>query len=542
MTFLPIVERELRVRARLKSTYRFRLWAAIGAIAVVGLLLMMVQTLAAAGRFGAMVFHVLAWLAFSYCLMDGARNTADCLSEEKRAGTLGLLFLTDLRPYDVVLGKLMATSLNSFYGLLAIFPPLAIPLVIGGVTVGEFWRLVLALINTLFFSLATGLAVSSASRDERRAWTGTVALVLGISLGPALIALHPRWASSFVASLSPLNGFLNVFDSAFSVTPDRYWGSIWSVQMLSWGLLVAAMVVLPRAWQDRPLSEGVPWWRRLAAAPEQAPRNRADDFAGRSLLLDGNPTVWLVAHGRGHQTFLWTLVGVAGVVAVAAWVLTAGAMAMATVIFGAMFLVHLTMAVWVASEACHLFAGARDSGTMELLLSTPLSPHHIVEGHMLGLRRLFYRPVAALLIVEGLLLAAQVFVMGTGGDPWVACAAVAVGVGLCLTGATLDLVAVARYGMWQGLANQKPARALTKTVMRVVVLPLAFALICTWGLSLPLIWPLKNLVVINHAREQMRRQFRGLLTERHGWAEEAELVGQPSRRARASQLPPALRR
>ena len=31
--------------------------------------------------------------------------TADCLSEEKREGTLGLLFLTDLRGYDIVVSS-----------------------------------------------------------------------------------------------------------------------------------------------------------------------------------------------------------------------------------------------------------------------------------------------------------------------------------------------------------------------------------------------------------------------------------------------------
>src|SRR6266700_1829806 len=104
MTILPIAERELRVLARSKSTYRFRLLSAIGAIAL--------------------------------------------------------------------------------YGLLAIFPPLAIPLVIGGVTVGEFWRLVLVLLNTLFFSLTAGLAVSASSRDERRAWSGTTGLVLSLAVLP----------------------------------------------------------------------------------------------------------------------------------------------------------------------------------------------------------------------------------------------------------------------------------------------------------------------------------------------------------------------
>src|SRR5262245_1327261 len=132
MTFLPIVERELRVRARLRSTYRFRMLAATGAIILAAFLLLAVQASSAAGSMGEIMFTIMAWVSFLYCLTDGARNTADCLSEEKRGGTLGLLFLTDLRGYDVVLGKLMATSLNSFYGLLAIFPALAIPLVIGG--------------------------------------------------------------------------------------------------------------------------------------------------------------------------------------------------------------------------------------------------------------------------------------------------------------------------------------------------------------------------------------------------------------------------
>ena len=86
-------------------------------------------------------------------MFTGVRSTADCLSEEKRDGTLGLLFLTDLKGYDVVGGKLVATSLNAFYGLTAIFPLLAIPLLMGGVTNGEFWRMALVLANTFLFSL-----------------------------------------------------------------------------------------------------------------------------------------------------------------------------------------------------------------------------------------------------------------------------------------------------------------------------------------------------------------------------------------------------
>ena len=55
------------------------------------------------------LFWGLTGSAVFYCLLSGVWFTADCLSEEKREGTLGLLFLTDLKGYDVVFGKLVAT-------------------------------------------------------------------------------------------------------------------------------------------------------------------------------------------------------------------------------------------------------------------------------------------------------------------------------------------------------------------------------------------------------------------------------------------------
>src|SRR5947209_10079973 len=98
------------------------------------------------------LFRILTGASVLYCLLSGVRSTADCLSEEKREGTLGLLFLTDLKGYDIVLGKLMATSLSGIYGVLAIVPVLAVPLLMGGITLGEFERMALVAFDALFFS------------------------------------------------------------------------------------------------------------------------------------------------------------------------------------------------------------------------------------------------------------------------------------------------------------------------------------------------------------------------------------------------------
>ena len=75
---------------------------------------------------GRTAFVALSWLGLFYCI-GLSRNTMDCISEEKREGTLGLLFLTDLKGYDVALGKLCANSVRSFYALLATVPVVVTP-------------------------------------------------------------------------------------------------------------------------------------------------------------------------------------------------------------------------------------------------------------------------------------------------------------------------------------------------------------------------------------------------------------------------------
>ena len=132
-----------------------------------------------------------------YCLLSGVWFTADCLSEEKREGTLGLLFLTDLKGYDVVFGKLVATSLNGFYAVLAVVPILALPLLLGGVTGGEFGRMALVVVNTLFFSLALGMCVSALSRSPRKAMAMTFLLIL---LFTAVLPACGAWRAAMAAS------------------------------------------------------------------------------------------------------------------------------------------------------------------------------------------------------------------------------------------------------------------------------------------------------------------------------------------------------
>ena len=116
---------------------------------------------------GKFLLIILSTYTAVLCLFLPLFLTADCISEEKRDGTIGLLFLTELHGYDFVLGKFIARSLNAFYGLLALLPVIAISLLFGGLTGAEFWRIALALLNTLFVSLAVGMCISASNRDAR---------------------------------------------------------------------------------------------------------------------------------------------------------------------------------------------------------------------------------------------------------------------------------------------------------------------------------------------------------------------------------------
>jgi hypothetical protein len=62
--------------------------------------------------------------------------------------------------------------------MVAMLPILALPLLLGGVTPGEFARVSLVWLNTLFFSVAVGLGVSALAHREEVAMGNSFALVM----------------------------------------------------------------------------------------------------------------------------------------------------------------------------------------------------------------------------------------------------------------------------------------------------------------------------------------------------------------------------
>src|SRR5687767_704968 len=205
MRFLTVAERELRTAAKRKGTHRAR-W--ITAALFLGLLLWLFWLCDGASRRGAglEIFQAYVAITFAYCLVVGAAMTADCLSSERREDTLGLLFLTNLNSAEIVAGKFCSTALSAVYRLAAIFPMLALPMLMGGVTLAHFWKTSLALLVTIFFAMAFGFVATSLCRRQFTAIA--VALGLGIlfGAGPMAVAASVRawkptaaWADTLAA-------------------------------------------------------------------------------------------------------------------------------------------------------------------------------------------------------------------------------------------------------------------------------------------------------------------------------------------------------
>ncbi|HKS37229.1 MAG TPA: ABC transporter permease subunit [Verrucomicrobiae bacterium] len=524
MTFLPIVDRELRSMARRRSTYWTRIVFAL--IAIAGAFVVM----SLAGVFqarttgvGGSLFRFLAVMAFLFCALAGVFITSDCLSEEKREGTLGFLFLTDLRGYDVVLGKLMATSLNAFYGLLTIFPVLAITLTMGGVTHGEFWRMTLVFINTLFFSLAAGIFISSISRHDQRAMAGTFSVILlmagALPLAQFVLTKLGVLPPHTLSLSSPLTAWQLAFDAGYRMSGKGFWNCLLITHAMAWVFLALASFLLPRIWQETPV---IGWTRTNSTLLSD--RDVARRAARRARFLDVNPVFWLTS--RTSRT--GSTVGLTCVLVAFGWLMNRVNQGVGTIGVSLLSLfLPLLVAVPIGLHACRFFAEARRNGGLELLLSTPLTVKEILRGQWLTLRRKYLAPLIAVLGVE-VLLASAMLPTPVGSNVL----SILAGSGLLLLGmVTLvtDIFTAVWVGMLVGLTARKPGRAPALTLLYAIVIPQTASLLCIPRLLI-------DIPLLFWARDKLYRELRALSSARYTASVTAHLSGEPTKNA-----PPVLR-
>jgi hypothetical protein len=490
MRILPVVERELRAIARRPSAYWIRSGAALAAfVAMAYVALVGAVGLPTAG-IGRSLFNLLSLAAFGYCVVAGIRGTSDALSHEKREGTLGLLFLTDLKGYDVVLGKLLSGSINSVYGVLAVAPALALAFMVGGTSVLQFVMMIVLLLNTLFFSLAVGIFVSTFSQQERPAMGATIGIIFIMMVMPYAFAIAHTFGilemwevlePGFLLA-SPLFAYGVIKDSTLLLIYfEEVWLSLAFAHLFAWlCLIVASATIVQRAHVDAPRGKFLTWFTNLRQtwAYGKAERRRAICRG----LLDRNAFAWLAGRdrlkGRYPWIFLWLL---ALVWSIGRWKASEITGEWPFALFSIWF-IHFFFKVWVASEVGARFIDDRRSGALELLLTTPLSLRQFANGEGLALFRQFGAPIA-------LVIAMNVFFA------WTAQSVTAFLIGsqspILYFGAGIvhlifDLYAIHWVAIWRSLHLRGTNRTIVQTILLVVILPVGIWFVM-WQISwLPL--------------------------------------------------------
>ncbi len=464
MTLLPIVERELRVAARNKITHRIRIYTALVGIIVTCVFLTMESRAGSGFNLGSYLFIALGWLSFIFVSFAGIILTSDSVSEERREGTLGLLFLTDLRGYDVVLGKLMSGSLQSFYGLLAIFPVLALPLLMGGVTGADFWRMQLVLINGLFFSLALGMFVSSVNHDSQKALHATFLLLALVLVGFPLLDPFYHWTSMdrlFLAAASPGTSFAMTMTKKYK----DFWACLAISNALAWSFLALASYYTPRLWQQK--TSGAKTETRSYNLRFGSPERRKKI---RARLMELNPVCWLSAR-KPWQGFIFQLMLLISVGIIVADFLMDRSKSTHFMNQGGRGFLMLVLQIWMASQAGKFFVEGHRNGALELLLCTPLTVKKIIQGQWLALMRLFFWPVILMVVLQVLGSVLEMKDMAAMKNSFNSMPLLAFNLVNGLIHLIVGLITYGWVAMWLGLVTRKANVAVMKTFLFVMVIP-----------------------------------------------------------------------
>ncbi len=447
---LPVIERELRMRARSGMLAYTRMGAAAVFIVVGGPMVLMMTSMGA--RAGTMLFESMGWLLMLFALFEGARISAGTISEERREGTLGLLFLTDLSALDVLLGKLAGAALTAVFALLAMVPVLSVAVLMGGVTAGEVVRGAATLGTSLVLSLAAGLWASARCRE----WLVSILVALGtvvaMTMGPLVVELVIRLILSETVTgdeataglLSPVVTLAMVPDGVYAAVRGRFWAGLGLQVGMALVLVWAAAARLRGAWREElsPATgrkEGKEIRERAAAAGVVEGGEAAGSAAKRRRWLDGELWPWgasaeAVVRGalaRRLRLRFWTrvLVGMAVLghlpEIMAPWwneVGGGGTRFAMSVLMGLVMLPAMVCGFGVALGLVYLavraMGEARQAGELELLLTTPLGPAEFLGHAWHGLRRvaMLLTAVNAGTTCVGLLAALAVTpAMGMGG-------------------------------------------------------------------------------------------------------------------------------
>ncbi|MHC5053613.1 MAG: ABC transporter permease subunit [Planctomycetota bacterium] len=335
---------------------------------------------------------------------------APAVAGEKERGTLGLLFTTDLGPWEILIQKYLGRLAPMFMLLLLSLPLMAVAYTYGGFSSRRVLLAAYVIFTTCMQIAAWALMWSAFCRNTSEAtgatYSGAIVIFIAACLFAAMLneALGYRYeqvALLPVASLAPPM----LLES---------WGPRWGVRMLMavlpwvWTavfLLLARRFLVTRAFKKKSRSvlrllRDLVRFLVLRARPAKARRARGATRS-RGDLPANRPVVWRELSRSALRTpggFLmtWFLLVVPLVVAAALLDGLIGAPYAGPGVAITAWILWIMVALIVAGRSVSAFGAERANQTLELLVTTPLTGREIVAGKAAAIRR---RGLLALLLL-----------------------------------------------------------------------------------------------------------------------------------------------
>lgn len=408
---LPLLSKELAEQSSRPRTYLLRV--GYGALFYGIVLWRFVQVLEGSdgdGRqvfgSGRLLFDQVFWLQFAAIYALVPPLTAGVLTAEKERDTLGLLLITKLGPWTIVLEKLLGRLLPMLMYLLMALPLMSVAYSLGGVEARQV--------------LLTGVAMVFAVLQ-----IGSLAILCSVwfrTTAQALLATYVLLAVQFVASQSPLGTSavrLVLFDAPAghvhlaTVVAGSPWMLVHAPGLLSPMALPALALLTAQILFQLTLARALLWRRAFLKSQNWvlALLRRIDDFFRRinqnrvtrgivliderTELPDFHPIAWRETRKRalGTLRYLVRFLLIIEVPVVLVLLLPLMSYDAWTSLQNPQ-MAYAELAVWwigifaVLIHSTGLVAGERARQTLDALLASPLTANEIVEEKFAGVRRL----------------------------------------------------------------------------------------------------------------------------------------------------------
>lgn len=356
-------------------------------------------TLKQLAQIGEGFFYALAGIQVSLVLLAGPAATAGSICVDRARGTLTHMLMTDLSDPEIILGKLAARLAPVFGLIMCGVPVAALTALLGGIEFG-------ALAGAFAISMALAV-IGCALALTVSVWVPKMHEVL-----TAVYAVFALWLIALPIWYS--------FSRAYGFWPAPHWFEManpyvlvfapyvkpGTVGVAEYALFVAAALVVSAALTLLSIAR----LRSVAAAeagrPAKAVRRLLPDlrwilptFAGPTL--DGNPVLWREWHRNRPSRItrrLWVIL-IVTTWTLAAWgtyeLITGGAGSRPGGLpMGMMFQLIFGLLL-ISSTAPTVLAEERVRGSLDVLLSTPVSSRSIVVAKWWGA----FRPVIFLALM-----------------------------------------------------------------------------------------------------------------------------------------------